>query len=45
MGFKMDFGENGRPAYHPKVLLKLLIYGYLKVSTPRTPSFPSPRFV
>jgi transposase len=25
----MDFGENGRPAYHPKVLLKLFIYGYL----------------
>ena len=29
LGFKMDFGENGRPAYHPKVLLKLFIYGYL----------------
>jgi len=25
----MDFSENGRPAYHPKVLLKLFIYGYL----------------
>jgi transposase len=29
LGFKVDFGENGRPAYHPKVLLKLFIYGYL----------------
>jgi len=28
-GFKMRFPENGRPAYHPKVLLKLYIYGYL----------------
>ena len=28
-GFKMDFVENGRPAYHPKTLLKLYIYGYL----------------
>lgn len=29
MGFCVDFGENGRPAYHPKDLLKLYIYGYL----------------
>lgn len=29
MGFRMDFIENGRPAYHPKDLLKLFIYGYL----------------
>jgi len=29
MGFSVDFGENGRPAYHPKDLLKLYIYGYL----------------
>jgi transposase len=28
-GFKMDFIENGRPAYHPSDLLKLFIYGYL----------------
>ena len=28
-GFKVDFGENGRPGYHPGVLLKLFIYGYL----------------
>lgn len=28
-GFKVDFGENGRPAYHPGDLLKLYIYGYL----------------
>jgi len=29
MGFKTEFEENGRPAYHPKDLLKLYIYGYL----------------
>lgn len=28
-GFKTDFIENGRPAYHPSCLLKLFIYGYL----------------
>jgi len=28
-GFKIAFIENGRPAYHPKDLLKLYIYGYL----------------
>jgi transposase len=28
-GFRMDFIENGRPAYHPGDLLKLFIYGYL----------------
>jgi len=28
-GFRMDFQENGRPAYHPTDLLKLFIYGYL----------------
>ncbi|MFV9646751.1 MAG: IS1182 family transposase [Desulfobacterales bacterium] len=28
-GFKTDFDENGRPAYHPSDLLKLYIYGYL----------------
>lgn len=28
-GFKTDFIENGRPAYHPADLLKLYIYGYL----------------
>jgi transposase len=28
-GFKMDFIDNGRPAYHPADLLKLFIYGYL----------------
>lgn len=28
-GFKMEFIENGRPAYHPGDLLKLFIYGYL----------------
>jgi transposase len=29
MGFEVDFVDNGRPAYHPKDLLKLYIYGYL----------------
>ena len=29
MGFKTTHPENGRPAYHPKDLLKLYIYGYL----------------
>jgi len=28
-GFRTDFQENGRPAYHPTDLLKLFIYGYL----------------
>jgi transposase len=28
-GFEFDFGENGRPGYHPGVLIKLFIYGYL----------------
>jgi len=28
-GFKLDFIENGRPAYHPSDLLKLFLYGYL----------------
>jgi transposase len=28
-GFKTDYIENGRPAYHPGDLLKLFIYGYL----------------
>jgi transposase len=28
-GFKLDFVENGRPAYHPSDLLKLFIYGYM----------------
>jgi transposase len=29
LGFRLDFPENGRPAYHPAKLLKLFIYGYL----------------
>ena len=29
MGFKVDFVEDGRPAYHPEDLLKLYLYGYL----------------
>ena len=28
-GFKTEFIENGRPAYHPSDLLRLFIYGYL----------------
>ena len=28
-GFKMEYIENGRPAYHPSDLLKLYIYSYL----------------
>jgi transposase len=28
-GFRTDFIENGRPAYHPSDLLKLFLYGYL----------------
>lgn len=28
-GFRIDQGENGRPAYHPADLLKLFLYGYL----------------
>jgi transposase len=29
IGFRSDYIENGRPAYHPTVLLGLLLYGYL----------------
>lgn len=29
LGFRTAFPENGRPAYHPTILLKLLVYGYL----------------
>jgi transposase len=29
LGFKVKFEENGRPAYHPGALLRLIIYGYL----------------
>ena len=29
LGFRSDFTENGPPAYHPSVLLKLYIYGYM----------------
>ena len=29
LGFKVEFEENGRPAYHPGALLRLFIYGYL----------------
>jgi transposase len=28
-GFRTDYIENGRPAYHPADLLKLFIYGYM----------------
>jgi transposase len=37
MGFKFDFIENGRPAYHPADLLKIFIYGYLnRIRSSRT---------
>jgi len=29
MGFKVSAGENGRPCYHPKELIKLYLYGYM----------------
>jgi transposase len=29
LGFKVDYKENGPPAYHPGTLLRLFIYGYL----------------
>ncbi|MDT0645035.1 transposase, partial [Zunongwangia sp. F363] len=29
MGFRVHFPEGGRPAYHPGLLLKLFIYGYM----------------
>ena len=31
LGFKVDYVDNGRPAYHPGDLLKLYIYGYLNI--------------
>ena len=35
-GFKMEYVENGRPAYHPRDLLKLYLYGYMnKIRTSR----------
>jgi transposase len=36
-GFKLEFMENGRPAYHPSILLKLYIYGYMnRIRSSRT---------
>src|SRR5665811_79821 len=36
-GFKFEFMENGRPSYHPSVLLKLYIYGYMnRIRSSRT---------
>lgn len=29
IGFKVNMTENGRPAYHPALLLKIYIYGYM----------------
>lgn len=29
MSFRLNYTENGRPAYHPSDLLKLYLYGYL----------------
>src|SRR5690606_41222120 len=35
-GFKTDFIDNGRPAYHPTDLLKLFIYGFMnRISSSR----------
>lgn len=28
-GFRVDYAENGRPAYHPSDLVKLYLYGYM----------------
>jgi len=28
-GFKTEYVENGRPAYHPGDLLKIYLYGYM----------------
>lgn len=37
LGFSVNHIENGRPAYHPKDLLKLFIYGYLnRIRSSRT---------
>jgi transposase len=36
-GFRFEFMENGRPAYHPSVILKLYIYGYMnRIRSSRT---------
>jgi transposase len=36
-GFEFEFMENGRPAYHPSILLKLYIYGYInRIRSSRT---------
>jgi len=36
LGFKTEPADTGRPGYHPEVMLKLFIYGYLnRVSTGR----------
>ena len=29
LGFKTESADTGRPAYHPGMMLKLFIYGYL----------------
>ncbi len=39
LGFKTHSEDTGRPAYHPRTLLKLYVYGYLN----RSPVQPSPR--
>ena len=30
LGFKAEPAATGRPGYHPKTMLKLYVYGYLK---------------
>jgi transposase len=29
LGFKTESNDTGRPPYHPAMMLKLIIYGYL----------------
>ncbi|MBX0332833.1 transposase [Pontibacter sp. HSC-14F20] len=44
LGFRTDLPENGCPAYHPTVLLKLLVYGYLnRIRSPRCLERECPR--
>ena len=34
LGFKTEPNDTGRPAYHPKTMLKLYVYGYLPRKVP-----------
>lgn len=35
LGFRTNFPENGRPAYHPATLVKLLVYGLNRIRSSR----------